>query len=278
MKIGEALRKIRNDLGLSQAKMCEGIIQRPFYALVESGKSGIGAESLIKILVKHEIDLDYFYNLVADTYIPEHEKLNRDLQLKMEKAVNFKDLEAINYYESKILTSSTNEILKLRAQVTAAYFKDCLNKVDENTKNNIYRKFDRDSWITSPELLRLITNTMPLWDQEALSTLIKHLLRVIKKEKALSELMLERYIRILGNYLVTCYDRNCYKQYMLLIQQIINYIIEMTNSFHFMIYRFHAYYMYALFRKDKEKIRSIRATLEEYSYSYITASWPEIKM
>ena len=60
MKIGKALKKIRLDLGLSQAKMCEGIIQRPFYALVESGKSGIGAESLIMILIKHEVDIDYF--------------------------------------------------------------------------------------------------------------------------------------------------------------------------------------------------------------------------
>ena len=38
MKIGEALREVRLNLGLSQAKMCEGIVQRPFYALVESGK------------------------------------------------------------------------------------------------------------------------------------------------------------------------------------------------------------------------------------------------
>lgn len=278
MTIGEALRKIRIDLGLSQAQMCEGVVQRPFYAVVESGKSGIGAESLIKLLVKHEVDLDYFYNLVSNTYIPENEKLNRSLQLRMEDAVNSKDVDLINYYESEIRKSSTDEILKLRAHVTSAYFKGCLDRIDNNLKNEIYTKFDKDNWINCPELLRLLANTMPLWEQETLSTLVKHLLRIIKRERISSELMQERYIRILENYLVTCYDRDYYKQETDLIREIINYIIKVTNSFHFMIYRLHAYYMCALFKKNRKKAQGIRDTLKEYGYSYVTASWPKLKV
>ncbi|WP_232450176.1 helix-turn-helix domain-containing protein [Lactobacillus delbrueckii] len=38
MKIGEALRKKRLELGLTQQEICEGILSRPFYAKVESGK------------------------------------------------------------------------------------------------------------------------------------------------------------------------------------------------------------------------------------------------
>lgn len=46
MKIGKALRVERLKLGLTQQQMCEGIISRPFYAKVESGKNKINAESL----------------------------------------------------------------------------------------------------------------------------------------------------------------------------------------------------------------------------------------
>lgn len=278
MKIGEALRKIRLDLGLSQAQMCEGVVQRPFYALVESGKSGIGAESLMRVLIKHEVDLDYFYNLIADTYITENEKLNKNLQMIMENAVNSKDLDLINQCENEILNFSTNEILKLRAQVTSAYFQKCLNKIDDNLKNSIYKKFDKDNWINCPDLLRLLANTMPLWEQEALDIMIKYLLRRIKRESVNSELMLERYIRILGNYLVTCYDRDFYRQEKILINEIINYIIEVTNSFHLIIYRLHAYYMSALFEKNSQKMQNICENLKEYGYAHITVSWPKMKV
>lgn len=43
MKIGEALRKERLKLGLTQEQMCEGILSRPFYAIVESDKNRINA-------------------------------------------------------------------------------------------------------------------------------------------------------------------------------------------------------------------------------------------
>lgn len=38
MKIGEALRKKRLELGLTQQEMCEGILSRPFY-YVEGDKT-----------------------------------------------------------------------------------------------------------------------------------------------------------------------------------------------------------------------------------------------
>src|SRR5699024_12696701 len=97
-KIGKALLKIRTDLGLSQAKMCECIVQRPFYSLVESGKSGISAESLIMILVSHKIDINYFYNLVYKCYMSKEEKINEELQEEMEYDVHFKNYSLLDNY------------------------------------------------------------------------------------------------------------------------------------------------------------------------------------
>ena len=55
MKIGEALRKERIKLGLTQDQMCAGILSRPFYARIESGKNRINAESLFQILLEHKL-------------------------------------------------------------------------------------------------------------------------------------------------------------------------------------------------------------------------------
>lgn len=280
MKIGEALKEIRLNLGLSQAKMCEGIIQRPFYTLVENGKSGIGAESLILILIKHEVDVDYFYNLVKDSYTTPELLMDRLLQSKMDEAVNVKDIKTINLYKNKIIKFSTNEILKLRSQVIAAYFSNQLDEINNETKEKIYKEFDKEEWTKNPEILRLLANTMPLWEQDALFNLMSHLLRSIRKKVGQSELMIERYIRILENFLVTCYEKDLYKkkEYTILIGGILNYIIENTSLFHFMIYRMHAYYMKALYKEDKVEAINICNLMKKYGYGDLIASWPKIKM
>ncbi len=276
MKIGEALREVRLNLGLSQAKMCEGIVQRPFYALVESGKSGIRAESLIMLLIKHEVDINYFYNLVMDSYVTSETQIDRMLQNKMEYAVNSKNIKSINYYKNKIIRSSSDEILKLRAQVTAAYFNNQLDDINDEIYQKIYKEFDKENWIKSPALLRLLANTMPLWKHEILSSRIKHLLHTVQRKKVESELMLERYVRIFENYLVTCYDQKKYKsaEDACFIKEIIDYILNNVTSFHFMIYRFHAYYMLALFENDQQELANIQKILREYGYEDIIGSWP----
>ncbi len=69
MEIGEALRMERLKLGLTQQQMCDGIISRPFYAKVEKGKNGINAESLFKILFKHQIEINDFCQLIQYTRV-----------------------------------------------------------------------------------------------------------------------------------------------------------------------------------------------------------------
>lgn len=280
MKIGKALKEIRLNLGLSQAKMCEGIIQRPFYALVESEKSGIGAESLIMILIKHEVDIDYFFNLVKDAYVTPEDRADQLLQNKMEYAVNSKNINAINFYEKEISTVATDEILKLRARVTAAYFANQLDELNNDLITKIYKKFDKEEWTRCPSLLRLLANTMPLWEYTRLTSLMKHLLHTIERRKVTSELMMERYIRILENYLVSCYDRKKYKDknQKVFIEKVFEYLIKNTASFHFMIYRLHAYYMKALFEDDKIAAKNIIKALEKYGYGKAIVSWPKVEL
>ena len=279
MKIGEALRKIRLKLGLSQVKMCEGIVQRPFYALVESSKSGISAESLMMLLIKHKIDINYFFELISETYTPDDEKLNQTFQKEMNSAVLSKDITLMSHICTAILQSSNDEILKFRAIVTTSYFLDDVNLINNQLKLSIFKKFDEnEKWIYSPDLLRLLANTMPIWDQEALDFLMERLLKTLEKDKKFSELMVERYLRMFENYLMVCYHRKAYKikESHICIDEVIQTILRLTSSIHFMIYRFNAYYMHALFMENKEKAKKILVILGQMGYSELVASWPAV--
>ncbi|RVU70041.1 MULTISPECIES: helix-turn-helix domain-containing protein [Lactobacillus] len=277
MTIGQALRRVRNNLGLTQQQMCEGIISRPFYAKVESGNNILNSESLVRILLAHEIDIIAFFDLLQDTYNSAENQMIKQLQTKISQAVNNKDLQALEKYCLDIIANSNSEILKLRAEVTLAYFKGKLDDIDKSTRRKLKDEFDEGrNWTKRPELLQLLANTMPLWSQEELDFLIGRLLDSINKTK-FSELMLERYLRLFENCLIVSYDRQIHKKkgYVDHIRDVIDYIIGATAPFHLMIYRIEAIYMQALFEGKSDKAQSIRRNLSEYGYGKAIASWPE---
>lgn len=277
MKIGEALRKERLKLGLTQEQMCEGILSRPFYAKVESGKNRINAESLFQILLNHQVDLTEFGDLIQDDYMPEEQKVEKRVEAKMNQVVSAKDVKAIEKYCQQIIDSSNNEILKLRALITLKYFMSETDKIDTDIKLKIKAEFDEGrNWVERPELLRLLANTMPLWSQDELDFLIGRLLNFAKKSE-FSELTKERYLRLLENYLVVCYDRKIHKKITHFdhIDDVIAYIIDTTKSLHLMIYRIAALYLRALFKDQKDIANKIIKDMGYYGYGKQIASWPE---
>lgn len=270
MTIGEALRKERLKLGLTQSQMCEGIVSRPFYAKVESGKHSINADLLFKILTIHQIDVVEFYSLIKDIYISPQEKLLQQLQDNMEFAVNTVDFQKLEKYKKKILLTNNN-ILKLRTIVTIAYFKDDLSSLDSTIQKELKKEFDEGkNWINRPDILKLFANTMPIWLPEELDFFIGRLLSVVKKNNNLSELILERYFRIFGNYLVTCYTQKNTGNH---VNEVINYMLNEPASFHLMIYKIHTSYMKALFDGDISKAKNIKKSLGEYGYKETIANW-----
>lgn len=254
--------------------MCEGIVSRPFYAKVESGKNRINAESLFEILFKHQVDVLEFSELIQETYISGKNKTEIQFKDRMDNAVNTRNVESLERYCQKIVATSDNKILKLRALVTLAYFKGEVKDIDENIYKELKKEFDEGrNWTTRPDLLTLLGNTMPLWSQEELDFLISRLLASVKRHKY-SELALERYLRIFGNYLVTCYDRKISIRSNTNIVEVINYIISTTKSFHLMIYRINTFYLEAMLSGNIDKAQKIRKNMEDYGYGAVIASWP----
>ena len=209
MTIGEALKQIRHELYLTQEQMCAGVVTRSFYAKVESGRNRISADKLTEILFEHDIDITYFYQLLRNTYSSQSKLKENDLNQKMNQAFNSGKIELIEQNYHKILLQSNSSILKLRAMISVANLKDELNLIDPKVKEKLFVEFDEGAnWMTRPDLLRLFTDTMPLWDSSDLSFFIGRLLAKVQKEHNIPELLQERYLRVFENYLAVYYKKN----------------------------------------------------------------------
>lgn len=255
MTIGEALKQIRHELYLTQEQMCAGVVTRSFYAKVESGRNRISADKLTEILFEHDIDITYFYQLLRNTYSSQSKLKENDLNQKMNQAFNSGKIELIEQNYHKILLQSNSSILKLRAMISVANLKDELNLIDPKVKEKLFVEFDEGAnWMTRPDLLRLFTDTMPLWDSSDLSFFIGRLLAKVQKEHNIPELLQERYLRVFENYLAVYYKKNNpVKTIDVNVQKTFDYILNLEPTVHFLLYKIAAVYLQNLFLGNKEK-------------------------
>lgn len=277
MTIGEALKQIRHELYLTQEQMCAGVVTRSFYAKVESGRNRISADKLTEILFEHDIDITYFYQLLRNTYSSQSKLKENDLNQKMNQAFNSGKIELIEQNYHKILLQSNSSILKLRAMISVANLKDELNLIDPKVKEKLFVEFDEGAnWMTRPDLLRLFTDTMPLWDSSDLSFFIGRLLAKVQKEHNIPELLQERYLRVFENYLAVYYKKNNpIKTIDVNVQKTFDYILNLEPTVHFLLYKVAAVYLQNLFLGNKEEAQKIKDEMKKYGYQDIVKTWPK---
>lgn len=277
MTIGEALKQIRHELYLTQEQMCAGVVTRSFYAKVESGRNRISADKLTEILFEHDIDITYFYQLLRNTYSSQSKLKENDLNQKMNQAFNSGKIELIEQNYHKILLQSNSNILKLRAMISVANLKDELNLIDPKVKEKLFVEFDEGAnWMTRPDLLRLFTDTMPLWDSSDLSFFIGRLLAKVQKEHNIPELLQERYLRVFENYLAVYYKKNNpVKTIDVNVQKTFDYILNLEPTVHFLLYKIAAVYLQNLFLGNKEEAQKIKDEMKKYGYQDIVKTWPK---
>lgn len=278
MKIGQALKKVRIELGLTQTEMCGEILSRSFYAKVEADKHEISADKLIKMLFFHEVDINWFFQLIREDYISEEQKKVEKLQAGMSKAVSKENIQMLEQYSKQIMELKEHKILKLRTIVTLAYFRNELDELSDEIKKEIFEEFDKGNrWVEEIGLIRLMTNTIPFWSQDRLDFVINNLLVYMDKKHDISELMQERYLRLLENYLVTSYERGVYKNpnHARYINKVLETVITTKFNFHFMLYKINAIYMRALFKDNKVQSRDIRKLMKKYGFGEFIINWPK---
>lgn len=100
MTIGEALKQIRLQAGLTQTQMAADIITESFYSKVERGVHSIDADTLINLLIAHHLDVIHFFTLIANQKSVAQPHF--DLVNKITFAQNRKDIRTLDKIASEI--------------------------------------------------------------------------------------------------------------------------------------------------------------------------------
>lgn len=271
MKIGEALKKERRRLGLTQNEMIQEIITKGHYSKIERGLEGISADSLFDILFAHNIDVDDFIEDIRDEYLSKEDLHAIELKEKMMMAFNNSDNENAKEYLNKILALKGHKIFKYRSIIAVATFEEKLDELSDEFKSKIINEFTkRDTWMESVDSLRLLANCMHIFTIEQLDYCLCQLLNHYSKNNGYSEKMIERIAIICNNYLYSCYflDLNGTN-----VNSCINFLNSLDNRSHFMFYRITCVFYQHLFKGENFEAKKVKDALISWRYGSRVASW-----
>lgn len=275
MTIGEALKKIRNELGLTQKQMAQDFINRPYYARVENNRSNISADILMQILFSHEIDIKYFMNLIQDDYVSSQILKNIKLGCEIDQAANKKNIKNAKKIHTDILKLSNSVILKVRSTVMLAYLNDSIDKLDPQIPKIIIFEFNKyEKWITNLKLLKLLESTMIIWEQPRLDIFVKQLITNVKHKRKISDNLLNTYLKIFSNYLfIIANITSSRKQSIPYVVEIIEYLHNLDDSPNNFLYKTLGEYYKAYFKNEKDKKIKIENFVKNCGYKIDILYW-----
>lgn len=232
MKIGKALKEERLKRNLSIRKMAAEIIDPSFYAKVEKEDRHIGADPLIRILFKHNIDIDGFFQKIKVDYASDETIKKEKLTKKIKKSFNTGNLAQVRAFKREILKLNDAKVLQLSAIVAEKYLEN--RKVESVVVSEIYHELDRlDDLGENIDAIRLFSNTLPVYTDEQLNFFMKEILIKAEKRDEITEKEEEQIVILCSNYLHACYERHINNQ---LVRNVYSYL-KNTNKIHFMIYK-----------------------------------------
>lgn len=199
--IGDKLKNLRQQLGLTQTEMAAGVISVSFYSKVERGLNDIGINDFLEILKSHDVNPKEFF---GDITIKENDqKKATDLYNKFIKVATednddeinkvIKDLEKI-----KIQTPAI-KFTKIAAKLIAdTHDRKALKKLTTKQKNQIKKMiFQKDTDENEYYRIVILANIIRIYNIEEATFLVKNVIRRYngsekrenKTEVALSVLM-----------------------------------------------------------------------------------------
>lgn len=268
MTIGEALKKIRSELGLTQKEMCGDIMSRSYYARVESDKSYISANMLIQLLLIHKIDMNHFEKLVKKTYKPMYLVEEEVLDKKIGYAINIRDINRAEFYYDKILQLPKAKFLKIRSTVMVAYLNNNLSRIDSSLKNVLMKEFHKtEKWSMNMQSLKLLESTMILWEEERLDFFINQLLSNIKKNNVNMDYLLKIYLNIFNNYLFIYKKRHTtFDDMAPQVKDVVNYLCQLPSIEKMSLYKLIGNYYKAFFNYKVADSKEIEKIINQCGY------------
>lgn len=207
MKIGEALKKKRKELGLTQTEMVGNVLTKSYYSKIERGIHEINAVDLMKILNLHDISVSNFFEEIKQSESNNNLKIRNYLR-QLHEAYYHKNLRKIIQlkYALRNEKNKSDEILDLEAnaELIEANFTGNLKLISEDDVKRIKNRiFKTENW--TEDELRLLAIAMPIFNIDELNFIISSIFDRYKNINELSNSLREKISAIAVNFLEYSY-------------------------------------------------------------------------
>lgn len=271
MTIGEALKKERKDLGLTQMEMAAGVISTAHYSKIERDKHDISAYDLFAILTKHNISLLDFVKEIENTYqsIPQNQI---NLNLKLVHAFYQSDQESVRTLNKEIQASTATKEEKLRAILIEANVTHTIDQIPENVRKKIKRiLFENNDWVDDELTLRLFCNSMLIFSSNELNFYINEIINKYSTNFDQEDFHHQKLIAsICVNFLyVNCIDN------LKLDPRIFSMLDQLPEMPEFFFYKVLRNYYRAVADKDASKSKSIKKFLAQNGLPHFSDILPK---
>ena len=210
--IGNKLKALRQELGLTQTEMAAGVISVSFYSKVERGLNDIGVNDFLEILQKHNVDpQEFFYEFKG---IKSNKKTVTALMNKLVRVANEDNDVAINSIINKLnkITPQTPFIkfAILQAKlISNTHDVNALSNLTNSEKKQIKKViFQRDTEENEYYRLILITNIIQIYNIEESNFLISSIIRRYKDTDNLDRKTVVVLGALMINFVDWCYRKD----------------------------------------------------------------------
>lgn len=274
MKIGEALKKVRQENGKTQAEFSQNIFSAANYSKIERGKQEIDAADLLKLLNNNKVDWRDFFEAVVDEYVTHYSNMENSQSIitQLTEAYYAHDLKKVEKLDEVIEKNNFSTELKLRSFLVKHLLIGDLKQVNAATKHKYGKElFETNDWTQDRYKLRLFSNSMLMFENE---DLIYYISKFLKDKNFIinSDIYFQSIAgSICINYLMNCYDRHIKDK----VTDIMLLIEELPAVPELFIYKCLGNYFKAIFSGNNDKAENIKNFLEQNGLREFSKSLPK---
>lgn len=265
--IGDKLKNLRQQLGLTQTEMAAGVISVSFYSKVERGLNDIGVKDFLEILKSHDVTPKEFFE---DITIKKNDQkkvirlVNRFIKVATEDndvEINkvIKDLDKIKIKTPFIKFSTT--VAKLIADT---HDKKALKKLTTKQKNQIKKIiFQKDTDENEYYRIVILANIIRIYNIEEANFLVKNIIRRYSGSKKSENRTEEALSGLMVNYINWCIELGkidyCYEP--------LDFLRNLPGKIDLAFTKILGLYFRDLVKQKNDEAKKIRVILSEAGYA-----------
>lgn len=264
--IGNKLKQLRHDLGLTQTEMAAGVISVSFYSKVERGFHDIGAEELIEILQKHNISFQEFFSGIARE--DSNKKRITELTNELVEFANEDNDLGINIVTEKLEKINPRtpflESLILQAKlISATHSEQVLKKITSKQKKNMKKMiFQKDTEENQYLRIVLITGVIQIYDFDEAFFIVRSIIRRYQDVDRIQSKLLVALSVLMINYVDWSYKNKKFDY----CREPLDYLRKLPCKIELAFSKLTGQYYECLMSNKYKKANNIKRTLKEAGY------------